>query len=87
MRPVKELEGFKRITLEPGEKKTVTFTLSVSQLGFYDRDMEFVVEPGTIEVMIGSSSDDIRLTGRFDIVGETTKVGATKIFFSTVDVQ
>jgi len=86
-RPVKELKGFKRITLEPGEKKTVIFTLSVSQLGFYNRNMEFVVEPGTIEVMIGSSSEDIRLTGEFDIVGETTKVGATRVFFSTVDVH
>ena len=86
-RPVKELKGFKRITLEPGEKRTVTFTLSVSQLGFYNRNMEFVVEPGTIEVMIGSSSEDIQLTGEFDIVGETTKVGATKTFFSAVDVH
>ena len=86
-RPVKELKGFKRITLEPGEKRTVTFTLSVSQLGFYNRNMEFVVESGTIEVMIGSSSEDIQLTGEFDIVGETTKVGANKTFFSTVEVH
>ncbi len=86
-RPVKELKGFKRITLEPGEKRTVTFTLAVSQLGFYNRNMEFVVEPGTIEVMIGSSSEDIQLTGEFDIVGETTEVAATKTFFSTADVH
>jgi beta-glucosidase len=86
-RPVKELKGFKRITLEPGEKKTVTFTLSVSQLGFYNRNMEFVVEPGTVEVMIGSSSEDIQLAGKFDIVGETTEVGATKTFFSAAAVH
>ncbi|MCS7222076.1 MAG: glycoside hydrolase family 3 N-terminal domain-containing protein [Anaerolineae bacterium] len=86
-RPVKELKGFKRIALEPGEKKTVTFTLSASQLGFYNREMEFVVEPGAIEVMIGSSSEDIRLTGKFEIVGETTKVGAAKAFFTIVDVH
>jgi len=86
-RPVKELKGFKRITLAPGKKKTVTFTLFVSQLGFYNLDMEFVVEPGTIEVMIGSSSDDIRLTGELKIVGETTDVSASKTFFSAVDVR
>lgn len=86
-RPVKELKGFKRIALEPGEKKTVTFTLSVSQLGFYNREMELVVEPGTIEVMIGSSSEDIRLTGTFEIVGETAKALVAKAFFTTVDVH
>ncbi len=69
-RPVKELKGFKRIALGAGERKTVSFELPVSQLRFYDRDMHFVVEPGTIEVMVGGSSEDIRLTGTFDIVGE-----------------
>ncbi len=86
-RPVKELKGFKRVTLEPGEKTTVTFTLSVSQLGFYNQKMVFVVEPGTIEVMIGSSSEDIQLTGEFEIVGEVTDVSATKTFFSAVEVR
>jgi beta-glucosidase len=86
-RPVKELKGFRRITLEPGTKKSVTFTLCVSQLGFYNRDMEFVVEPGTTAVMIGSSSDDIRLRGEFEILGETTEVSAIKTFFSAVDVR
>jgi len=86
-RPVKELKGFKRVTLAPGEKKTVTFTLAVSQLGFYDRHMQFVVEPGTIEVLVGSSSEDIQLTGELEIVGETTDVSAIKTFFSAVDVH
>ncbi|UCD58253.1 MAG: glycoside hydrolase family 3 C-terminal domain-containing protein, partial [Candidatus Hydrogenedentota bacterium] len=85
-RPVKELKGFKRITLEPEQKKTVTFTLFANQLGFYDGNMEFVVEPGTTEVMIGSSSDDVRLTGEFEITGEKTDIRATKTFFSAVDV-
>ncbi len=86
-RPVKELKGFKRITLEPGEKKTVIFTLAVSQLGFYDRRMALVVEPGTIDVMVGSSSEQIRLSGQFEIVGETTEIAAHKTFFSTVEVR
>jgi len=74
-RPVKELKGFKRLDLAPGEAKTATFELSVSQLAFCARDMSFVVEPGTIEVMLGSSAEDIRLRGEFEIVGETTVVG------------
>jgi len=72
-RPVKELKGFKRITLEPHHKKAVTFILPVAQLGFYNQDMKYVIEPGTIKVMIGSSSEDIRLTGEFKITGKEVK--------------
>jgi len=71
---VRELKGFARIALAAGEKKTVTFELAVRQLAFYDRRMAFVVEPGTIAVMVGSSSEDIRATGTFEIVGATTEV-------------
>ena len=69
-RPVKELKGFKRITLEPGEKKTVNFTLTSEDLAFYDINMNLVVEPGVFEVMIGSSSEDIRLKGSFEVLPE-----------------
>jgi len=86
-RPVKELKGFKRITLEPRQQKTVTFELAVSQLGFYDRQMAFVVEPGTIEVMVGGSSDDIRLQSTFEIGGESTDVRAFRRFSSQVQVD
>jgi beta-glucosidase len=58
-RPVKELKGFQRITLQPGEKKTVEFKLTSRELGFYDRAMRFVVEPGAVKVMVGSSSEDL----------------------------
>lgn len=81
-RPVKELKAFKRITLEPRETQTVTFTLAVNQLGFYDLNQEFVVEPGTVDVMIGSSSQDIHCTGTFEITGARTDVSANKVFFS-----
>lgn len=80
-RPVKELKGFKRIALEPGATRAVTFLLDVRQLSFYDRDMNFVVEPGTIEVMVGSSSQDIHASGSFEIVGAKTNV-SRKVFFS-----
>ena len=55
-RPVRELKGFERITLRSGEKKRVEFTLTPEQLGFYNRDMRFVVEPGEIKVVVGSNS-------------------------------
>jgi beta-glucosidase len=67
-RPVKELKGFSRITLEPNEKKSVTFALSREELGFLDATMKFVVEPGTIEVLVGSSSDDIRAKSVVEVV-------------------
>jgi len=85
-RPVKELKGFKRITLAPGETRTVTFTLFVNQLGFYNENMDFVVEPGTIEVMVGAASDDIRLSGQFEIVGKATDINDSKVFFSMAEV-
>ena len=67
-RPVEELRGFKRIMLEPGEKKTVMFDLGRDDFGFLDANMKFVVEPGIIEVLIGSSSDDIRLKSTFEVI-------------------
>lgn len=66
-RPVKELKGFERIELAAGERKRVRFDLAVDQLAFYDRQMQRVVEPGTIQVMVGSSSEDIRVIGQFEI--------------------
>ena len=66
-KPVKELKGFTRITLEPGEKKMVNFTVAREDLASYDIDMNLTVEPGTFEVMIGSSSEDIRLKGSFEV--------------------
>jgi beta-glucosidase len=86
-RPVKELKGFKRVTLAPGQKRTVTFYLSPRQLGFYDRQMAFVVEPGAVEVMIGASSADIRLSGGFEITGQTIEIGMDKVYFCEVEVR
>ena len=86
-RPVKELKGFKRVTLEPGETKTVTFHLAVNQLAFYDLEYRYVVEPGTVDVMVGHSSQDTPCTGTFEIVGKTTDVSANKVFFSKTDIS
>ena len=57
-RPVKELKGFQRVTLRAGETRRVEFTLTPEHLGFYNRDLRFVVEPGEFKVMVGSSSAD-----------------------------
>ena len=54
--PVRRLRGFERVTLEPGETRSVTFTLDKSDFGFYDNKGEFVVEPGRIDVYAGDSS-------------------------------
>ena len=60
-RPVKELKGFQRVSLKPGETKTVTFSIHPDDLSFYNANMQFVEEPGAFDIMVGSSSADIRL--------------------------
>jgi beta-glucosidase len=68
-RPVKELKGFARVALRVGEKRKVTFVLDMSQAAFHGRDMNFAVEPGDMETMIGASSQDIRYRADFTIIG------------------
>ncbi len=80
--PVKALKGFKRVHLNPGEQKRIIFTLSANQLGFYNRAMAFVVEPGEIELLIGTSADNLPLTATINIVGEITEIERDKVFFS-----
>jgi beta-glucosidase len=60
-----QLRGFERVSLLPGETKTVKFTLKPADLELLDKDMNWMVEPGTFEVLIGSSSEDIRLKEKF----------------------
>ena len=63
-RPKKQLIGFERITLRPGEMRTVSFTLAPERLAFWDQERKaWIVEPGAFEVMVGSSSADVRLKG------------------------
>jgi beta-glucosidase len=58
-RPVKELRGFRRITLDPGQSKTVEFSLGFDELSFLNRDMHRVVEPGTFKIMAGGNSVEL----------------------------
>ena len=57
-RPVKELKDFKRINLNPGESKTITFQLNKSAFAYYDLDMKYVIEAGQFEILVGNSSRD-----------------------------
>lgn len=66
----KNLRGFERVLLKPNETKTVTFTLKPEDLEMLDIDMKWIVEAGMFKVMIGSSSEDIRLNGSFEITGK-----------------
>ncbi|MBN2325740.1 MAG: glycoside hydrolase family 3 C-terminal domain-containing protein [Candidatus Omnitrophica bacterium] len=66
--PVKELKGFQKIWLKPGESKTVRFELGPAHLSLVNRHLERVVEPGVFEVMIGRSSEDIALRDEFRIL-------------------
>jgi len=69
-RPPKELKGFKKVHLKPGEKETVTFSLSKRDLSFWDeRTNSWTMEKGQFEVLVGSSSRDIRQRGRFERTG------------------
>jgi beta-glucosidase len=67
-RPIKELKGFHRLSLAPGETRTVAFTLAAAQLAWWD-GAGWAVEPGAVRVLIGSSSEDIRLQGEVRITG------------------
>jgi beta-glucosidase len=69
-RPVKELAGFERMTLRPGERKTARFDLGPKHLGFYNRRVQFVVEPGEFQVTAGTSSEG-GLTDHFEVTSAT----------------
>jgi beta-glucosidase len=62
------LRGFERIHLEAGESREVVFRLDGQDMGLWNRENRFVVEPGRFEVMVGASSKDIRLRGEFEVV-------------------
>ena len=67
VRPVKELKDFKKLMLKPGESKTVSFIIDREKLSFYNKDLKWTAEPGSFELMIGSSSTDIRLKEKFEL--------------------
>jgi beta-glucosidase len=86
-RPVKELKGYVRLTLQPGEARTVIFHLPVNQLAFYDLDLDLILEPGGIDVMLGSSSEDIRLHGQFEIKGAKKIAVKERVLVCPVSIE
>src|SRR5215216_436005 len=66
-RPVKELKGFQRVTLQPGEKRRVEFVLAQEHLGFWNREMRYVVEPGEFRVMVGANSAEL-IEAKFEVI-------------------
>lgn len=84
-RPVKELRGFKRVTLEPGQTASITFALPVDLLAFYDRDYRYVVTPGAVDIMVGASSQDVAASATLTLTGAITEV--EKVFSSEARLQ
>ncbi len=68
VRPVKELKDFKKLFLNAGETKTIRFMIDQQKLSFYNQQLQWVAEPGDFDLMIGSSSDDIRLKESFELL-------------------
>lgn len=78
VRPPQELKAFAKVALEPGETKTVTLTLTGQSLAYYEPAVsDWVTEPGTFTILVGSSSRDIRLTGQLAWVGEPVYIAPT----------
>ena len=67
VRPVKELKDFKKMLLQPGETRRITFNIRKDELSFYNDKLERIVQPGTFQIMIGSASSDIRLQKSFEL--------------------
>lgn len=85
-RPVKELKAFQRVHLAPNETRTIEFVMPAAQLAFFDEAMQLIIEPGTIQVMVGSSAHDIRLRDAFEIVGREPRRAPQRAFRSAVRV-
>ncbi len=81
-RPVKELAGVARVSLQPGERKRVTFIAAASQMAFLDRDMRWKIEKGVTDVEVGSSSEDIRLRGEFRVQNDAWIAGKEREFYA-----
>ena len=85
-RPVLELKAFARVSVGVGEQRTVTFTVHAGQLGFYDRTLEYVLEPGDIEVHVGTSVAELRHAGTFTIATSNGALEVDKVFDATVEI-
>jgi beta-xylosidase len=87
VRPVRWLAGFARAALEPGEAARVTFRLHADRTAFTGQDLTKIVEPGTITVGLGGSSDDLPLTGSYTLTGPLRTVGIDRVLDTPVTVK
>ncbi len=85
-RPVRELKGFARVAVPAGGSVSVRLELHTGQLGFYGRDMTYLVEPGVIEIHLGTASDDLVHVGDLTITADGTEPAATKVFSGAVHI-
>ena len=83
-RPVMELQGFARVNLLPEEVKKVTFEINPSLMAFLDEDMKWKIEKGEIQVLVGSSSNDIRLKDSFTVTDDMWIEGRNRRFYAKV---
>jgi len=84
--PIKQLAGFQRIALKPGETKRVDIPIQALDLAFFDADLNHVVEPGAFDLMVGSSSSDIRLRGSFRVNERILLKKGAELEFSGVEM-
>ena len=86
-RPVKELRGFARVTLEPGEGRTITFSLAAEQLAFVDVPGRWLVEPGEFRLMVGTSSAELPLEATLEVVGLARHIESRSRYLTGVSVR
>ena len=82
IRPMQEFAGAKRVGILPGEKKRITFKVRADQFAFINKDNRWIVEAGDMSVLVGASSEDIRLRGRFSITDSKEINPRTRGFYS-----
>ena len=86
-RPVRQLVGFARVHLEPGEAVDVRFTLHADRTAFTGRDLQRIVEPGEFDVLVGTSSADPACEGRLRLTGPLRVVGSDRRMITPVEVS
>ncbi|HET7846488.1 MAG TPA: glycoside hydrolase family 3 N-terminal domain-containing protein [Acidimicrobiia bacterium] len=86
-RPVLELKAFARVRLTAGQSAAIEFGLPIGQIGFYDHGFDYVVEPGQIDVLVGTSSVDLVEAGSFSVVPDPSGRPPQKVFDGTIEVR
>ncbi|HEV8402236.1 MAG TPA: glycoside hydrolase family 3 N-terminal domain-containing protein [Candidatus Limnocylindrales bacterium] len=86
-RPVRELRGFRRVHLAPGERRTVAFTLHADQFAYTGADLRRVIEPGRVSLLVGRSSDDLPLQATIELVGPVVDLRVRRHFLTGTAVR